>query len=243
MQTNVHCISLRVVKHSDTTSIATVWSRELGRLSIALPAGSTREAQRRRALMMPFSLFEGVVNVKQGRDLVRISDVRPWGIGNVAAIDPLKGVVAMFLADFLCCVLRESQADVPLSDFIFKSAEQLAQAKGTTLGNFHLWMLCRLGQFLGITPDTATYCKGRYFDMREGVFTITPPLHRNYLEPTASAYLLLLCRADYEQLHHLRLNRALRNRILDTILEYYSLHHTPCTNIPSLQIVRAVLSD
>ena len=70
MQTNVHCIVLRNVRYSDTQTIVTVYSRELGRFSFLSPAGNTREAARRRALLMPLSEVEGVVISKTGRELM-----------------------------------------------------------------------------------------------------------------------------------------------------------------------------
>ena len=61
MYESLHCLALRTVRHDDRTSILSAWTAECGRVGISMPAGTGREAQRRRALTMPLAIFEGVV--------------------------------------------------------------------------------------------------------------------------------------------------------------------------------------
>lgn len=243
MEILLHCISLRVVKHSDATSIATIWTRERGRMAMSVSAGSGREARRRRALMMPFSVFECVGHLQPGREIMRVSDVRPFGPGNVSAADPVKNVVAMFLGDFLYAVLRENQPDTYLTDFIFDSVAELSRVNGAALANFHLYFLYRLSCFLGIAPDTGTYARGHFFDMREGVFTATPPLHAGSIDPGRAKMVWLLSRIGPDDLGRLKVNRTIRNEILDRIIEYYGMHHTSMSSLSSLQILRSVMGQ
>ena len=51
-------VALKVTRYSDAQSILTAYSRELGMVSLALPAGSSRSAVRMRALTMPFGVAE-----------------------------------------------------------------------------------------------------------------------------------------------------------------------------------------
>lgn len=242
MQLAVKCIALRSVKYSDSSSIATVWSRELGRLAVASPSGDGREARRRRAIMMPMGVFEGVATVRPQQEVARISDIRPLVQSAAATGHPAKSVVAMFLADFLCQALRDCPPDEHLSDFLFLQAEELAQAQGNALANFHLSFLYRLGRFLGIEPDLGSYRPGAYFDMKEGRFTLTAPLHPQRLEPAHARMAAIIGRLQPRSLGLLRLSHADRNLALDAILQYYSIHYRPLASIPSLPIVRAVFS-
>ncbi len=241
METLLHCISLRVVKHTDTSSIATVWSRERGRMALAVPAGAGRTASRLRALTMPFSVFECVGHIRPGREIIKVSDVRPLGAGNPSASDPVKNIVAMFLGDFLYAVLRESQPDVHLTDFIFDAVEAFGNVRDTALANFHLYFLYRLSGFLGIAPDSGTYARGRFFDMSEGVFTSSAPLGKGAVDPARAKLLWILSNLEAEDLGKLHLNRKVRNEILDRMLDYYGMHHTSLSSLSSLQILRSVL--
>lgn len=238
MPQKVTCICLRSVKYSDSRSVATLWTRELGVLSAVIPSGAGREAGRRRAIMMPMRVFEAVAWARAGQELVRISDVKP--LPAPMSSDPAAGAVALFVSDFLCSALRQSGPDELMSDFIFDSASRLPSLGGTALANFHLYFLTHLGRFLGIEPDMGTYAPGAYFDMREGRFCASAPLHRASLTPEQARVVAVLMRLSPRSLRLLRLSRSDRNAILDSILDYYTLHYAPMRSLSSLPILRAL---
>ena len=240
MVETIHCIVLRTVKYSDTMSIATVWTAERGRMSVAVPSGSSREAKRLRAIMMPLGAFEAVARTSAGSDVARISDVRSLIESPAASGNPTKSVVAMFLADFLYNVLKECTPDALMTEFLMQWLDALRRISGMALANFHLAFAFRLGQFLGIAPDMGSYHRGRYLDLKEGRYTATAPLHTLYLEPDDAHAAWLLSRISLRTLGMLRLNRSQRNIMLDRILQYYSLHHAPVQNMPALAFLRDV---
>lgn len=238
MPQKVTCICLRAVKYSDSQSVATLWTRELGTLAAVIPSGSGREASRRRAIMMPMRVFEAVAWTKPGRELARLSDLKP--LPAPLSADPAAGAVALFVSDFLCSALRQSGPDEQMSDFIFASASQLHALGGTALANFHLYFLAHLGRFLGIEPDMGTYAAGAFFDMREGRFTLAAPLHRAALHPAQARMVALLMRLSPRTLRLLRLSRSERNATLDAILDYYSIHYASMRSLSSLPILRSL---
>ena len=69
MLRSLHCVALRTIKYNEKHSILSAYSLELGRVSFLLPAGSGREAARRRALMMPLGTFECVADIRHGQDI------------------------------------------------------------------------------------------------------------------------------------------------------------------------------
>lgn len=238
---NIHCIALRTVRHSDSTSIVTAWSRERGRIAIAVNAGASREARRRRALMMPLGMFEGIGHFKPGEDICRMSDVRLTP-GAAPVQSAVGSVVAMFLADFLATVLRDTPPDPAMSDFLFSEIGSMSSLPEAALANFHLMIIYRMGHFLGIEPDLSDYAPGRWFDMREARFTAAPPLHRQALDPDRARIVALLSRLRRRNLARVRLSRADRNTLLDHMLDYYALHHTSLSTLASLPIVREIFT-
>jgi len=240
MESPVTCIALRTIKYSDTASIATLWSREYGRLAVTIPSGKGREAQRRKAIMMPLGVFEAIADIRPGRDISRLKDVRPIGAGQIT--NPAATAIALFLADFLNAALKDSGPDPALTDFLIEMATALKKAKGNALANFHLSFLYRLSIFLGIEPDMGTYANGRYFDMREARYVATAPLHAHALDPARGKALHTLSRLTQRSLGLMRLNRTQRNEMLDLILDYYSLHYARLNTLPSLCVVRDLFS-
>lgn len=239
MYTTVHCISLRTVKHSDSKNILSVWSRELGRVSMLVPAGAGREARRRRALSCPLSTFECECDVRPGRELLTVRDVRPMAGSLALDSDPSKSLASLFLAEALDLLLRRSERDDTLSDFLFGSLERFsALTDGTAMANFHLVFLYHLAAPMGIQPDVSEWRPGYVFDMRDGVFRASAPAHADFLMPEAASELARMDRLNYRNMHLWQLDHEGRNTILDHILRYYAIHLAPLTSLRSLDVLR-----
>lgn len=236
MYTSVDCIALRTTRLSDSRNLLSAWERRLGRLTFAMPSGSTREARRRRALTAPLMIFHGEADLAPTRDIHPVRDIS-GDASSLAAMTPAKTMTAMFVAETLDLLLRRAEADPALSDFLFGSVEALtAMDGGAATANFHLIFLYRLTHFLGIGPGDDT--EGRYFDMREGRFRATRAMHTDCLDETESDFLRALGRANYRSAACLPLDRTSRERVLDRILHYYALHLTPLTSLKSLGVLR-----
>lgn len=242
MYETIHCVALRLVKHNDASSILTAWSAERGRVAVGIPAGGGREARRLRALATPLALVEGVVVSRPGHEVLRLRDMRPWVVTPSVRSHPVKAAVALFLADVLEGVLRTATADERLSRFVFDAVQLLdGLAQPAAVANFHLWFLRALATFTGIAPDYGSWRQGRVFDMAEGVFRATPPVHGRYLEPQEAGAVHILGRLTPANMGRLRMNRDARRRLLEGILEYYSLHGVlPGGASRSLEVLRTL---
>ncbi len=242
MYETIHFLSLRLVRHDDASSILTAWSAERGRVAVSVPAGAGREAQRRRALATPLALVEGVVVSRPGRDVLRLRDMRPWEVTRSVRSHPVKAALALFLADVLEGVLRAATPDEHLSSFLFDSVRLLdGLSRPGAVANFHLWFLRALATFTGIAPDYGSWRPGRIFDMADAVFRSSAPLHGRYLAPDEAAVVHMLGRLTPANMGRLRLGRDTRRRILEGILEYYSLHGVlPAGGARSLEVLRTL---
>lgn len=243
------CIALRTVKYSDRNSILTVYTRQEGRLSVLVPAGHGREANRIRALLMPLGRFECVADIRPGREIHNIRDVRPSVLPAVG--DPARSTVSLFIADLLSGLLKEPMPDPLLFDFFHNSILALNSPLSTKAGgkpnlngiaNFHIAFLIMLSRFLGIEPDWGSHAEGSVFDMKEGVFRASPPLHRDFLGSADADKLYQLHRINYRNMHLFQMSRFERNQLLDLILHYYRLHYPSLPALTSLPVLR-LLAD
>lgn len=174
-------VCLNTVVYNDSSAILNAYSRQNGRIALQVPAGNSREARRRRALTMPLNMVECLVDVRQGRSIFTMRDVAPTRVPSPAVEgNPVKMAVSIFLADLLGSLLRDSQPDEPLFDFLEEALEAFANMR-KGIGNFHLAFIYRLGHFLGVAPDTGSWRRGSVFDMREGSFRPSAPLHNHYI--------------------------------------------------------------
>lgn len=249
MYTDIVAVALRTVRHNDRTSILTAWSPTLGRLSLVMPAGNGHESKRRRALTMPLSLFEGVVDVRGTAELYRVRDVRVWSPGEGrrspdVASHPVRATVAMFVAEVLSVATREGDADPNLWSLVVETAQRTGDGTAHELANLPVAFLLRLGAVLGIEPDFTEYRGNRGLDMLEGVFRVTRPSHDDWIGAEESRPLAVFAAsaAGYRHLGLVRLPRKVRARLLEGILRYYALHHYPLDKLRSLDILKAVFS-
>lgn len=239
MLRSLHCVALRTIKYNEKHSILSAYSLEMGRVSFLLPAGSGREAARRRALMMPLGTFECVADIRHGQDIYIMKEPKADIISHGIHSNPIKSALALFIAELLSVVLREYQEDKALFLFLRQSIERLNDAT-EGVANFHLCFLYRLGCFVGIEPDVSTYQEGRIFDMVDGIFRVSAPLHSQYLGQQEAAVVALLSRMTFDNMHRFRLSRENRNQMLDVILEYYTIHYASLSSLKSIDVLRAL---
>lgn len=236
---NLTLIALRTVKHSERLTILTAYSREAGRVSLSIPAGSSKGIARLNAMTMPLSLISGVADIKPGRE---ISPVRQLSIRHPLASlhgNPLKMMTAMFVAETLTVVLRDNDGDTHLFDFIesaIQAFDLLDNPRGAA--NFHLWFLYRLAAMLGIEPDSSTYTPGAIFDTRDGLWRRSMPLHGQAASDDASRSIWLLSRMTLANINRYSYTRSQRNDLLDGIIAYYTLHLVNLSNLKTLPILR-----
>lgn len=240
MKETLHIVALRTVRYNDRHSILSAYSLERGPVAFLQPAGTGREANRRRALLMPLGLVECEADIRPGRDIHLMSQPRPMApLGSLRA-NPLKGTVAIFLADVVWTLMRESQPDAAAWRFVETSVKALDAVGREGVSNFHICFLMRLGPIIGIEPDVTTYAEGGFFDMAEGIFRRLPPVHRDYLSQQESAMVYKLSRINYLNMHLFKMSRGERGALLEGILRYYSLHYAPLGSLKSLDVLRSL---
>lgn len=234
----LQCIALRMVRHSDRHNILTAYSREYGRVSLLLPAASTPRANAMRALAMPMGRFDCMADIRAGREIFNISDMRRRGA--IPAASPVKGTVAMFAADVASSLLREPAPDPRLFDFLDSWSCALSEASAAATANSHIAFLLSMMHFMGIEPDWGTYTRGSVFDMVDGIFRPSPPNHRLYLTTDDAARAYTLRRLNLRTARLFVMNRAERNRALDTLLRYYHTHFPSIGTLNSLPVLRTL---
>lgn len=235
MYLTVTAVALRTVRHSDRSSILSLWTAEAARISVSVPADSGRGASRIRALTMPLSPIEAEVDIRPDRSIYRIRDVRPAFVTTGISSDPVKSITAIMLSDFLEITLRDQQPDRLMTEFIFDAIRCFDRLPRASALNFHIYFLLRLSRFLGIEPDWSE--PGSYFDLRDGRFRASAPLHDQFLNEESTCALRSFSRMNTRNLGCFRLTRSQRRDALHGLLLYYTLHCRPVLSLPSLAVI------
>ncbi|MDR0994725.1 MAG: DNA repair protein RecO [Tannerella sp.] len=234
-------IVLHAIPYSDVYSIVHIYTEQYGRVAYLAPRGRGKKSSVSRALFMPLALLDMEVYHQPKREVQRVREAKPSPPLTGIPSDPIKNALALFLSEVLFRTLRLPTPDPPLFHFLAQSVLCLEEAaKGTA--NFHLAFLLALPRFLGIAPDLGTYAKGCFFDLRNGIFTPTPPLHAHFLDRRESRFFAALSRINYANMALYTFSQAERRAILEQILDYYGLHVPGFFPLKSLPVLQALFS-
>jgi DNA repair protein RecO (recombination protein O) len=239
MQSKTRGVVLHAIPYSDAFSIVHIYTETFGRLSCLAARSKSKNKRLPGALFMPLSVIEAEMERRHGQDLYRLQEARLCFPHAQLSSDPVKSALALFLAEVLYRTLRETEPDPRLFDFLYHSVHLLEHtAEG--IANFHLVFLLRLLACLGVSPNIDTYREGSCFDMQNGVFTPSVPLHKHYLDSAESLIFARLFRIRYENMSLYTFSRRDRVEILRKIITYYRLHLPEFSEIKSLAVLQTL---
>lgn len=232
-------IVLHSIPYNDKYAIIYMYTELYGRVSYMVSRSRSKKSAVSKALFMPLSVLELEVDHKPHQDIHRIKESKSCFPLNDLFCNPVKNLLTLFLAEVLYRILRETESDTKLFNYISDSI-QLLEIADEGIANFHLVFLIHMLHFLGIYPNAQSYHENSYFDMLNGVFSDVQPLHRHYLDKKESNVFMRLLKINYENMRLFQFSRQERVSILSKILEYYRLHLPNFPEIKSLSILQSL---
>ena len=237
MESKTRGIVLRTVKINDNKLIVDFLSREEGRLSAVWKITTSRTSKVRRQYFQPMTILNVNLERSPRQHMSRIKEAQIAIPYSSISLDGDKMAITFFLAEFMNYATRSMHTDALLYDFVEQSLIWL-DASNKGIANFHLMFMVRMSLFLGFQPDMSTYGEGALFDLREGIFCTTAPLHSDFLNAEDAKKMQILMRMSPSNLHLFPLSRNERNRIIDITLMYYRLHIPQFGEMKTLEVLR-----
>ena len=232
-------IVLHTIPYNDKYSIVYTYTEAFGRVSYLVARSRSKKSTVSKALFMPLSVLDMEVEHFNKRDLHRIKETKICYPLNELFCNPVKNVLALFLSEVLFRVVKDTEPDTRLFDYLYKSIHLLENTeKG--IANYHLVFLLSLLHYLGIFPNIESYRDGSYFDMLNGVFSDRTPLHRHYLDKGESTVFARLLKMSFENMALYSFSRQDRVSIINRIFEYYRLHLPDFTEIKSFSVMQTL---
>ena len=236
MQAKTTGIILHQVKYSDSQSIVSIYTREFGRMSYMVRGANRKKSATRSALLQPLSIVEIDVSHNPKKDIQTIKDMRIAIPFYHIPYDPVKNGLALFMTELLQKTLKHSENDKELYNFIENSVCQLDKCE-EGIGNFHLVFMAGLARRLGFAPDMLNDNGYKFFDMMNGIFERSQPLHAHFLEGKQAETFKSIMELDYDCLNSLPMNRIQRAGVLTNFVEYYKLHLTDFQSLHSIEVM------
>lgn len=242
MLVKTEAIVLHSLKYGETRLIVDLYTRETGRLSCIVPLPKTPRSRLKKQFFQPMTLLEVEIDLRQRVQLQKLKDARLLVAWSSIPFSPEKLALSLFVAEFLYHALRSEQRDEPLFTYISDAIQWLDTVE-IGFANFHLTFLMRMSRFLGFYPNLDDYVDGCVFDLRAATFSLLTPTHRDFLQPDDARRIHTLMRMDFPTMHLYRLSRVDRNRIVDVLLRYYSLHIPQFPELKSLSVLQELWAD
>jgi len=232
-------IVLHTTIYNDKNVIIHIYTEAFGRVSYLVARNRGRKSNVSKALFIPLSAIEMEVEHFNKRDLHRIKETRLCFPQAEVFCNPVKNVLALFLAEVLFRVIKETEPSPQLFEYLYQSIN-LLEIANDGIANFHIVFLLRLLNYLGIYPNSESSKVNLYFDMLSGVFTHTIPPHRHYLGREESEVFNRLLRISFENMSLYTFSRHERVSIINRIIEYYRLHLPDFPEIKSISILQSL---
>lgn len=237
MESKTRGIVLRTVKINDNKLIVDFLSREEGRVSAVWKVTTSRTSKVRRQYFQPMTILSANLERSPRQQMARIKEAHIAQPYSSIFLDGSKLAITFFLAEFLNYATRSMHGDAPLYDFVEQSLTWL-DTSSRGVANFHLMFMVRMSLFLGFQPDMSSYEEGALFDLREGIFCTSAPLHSDFINADDAKKMQILMRMSPSNLHLFPLSRNERNRIIDITLTYYRLHIPQFGEMKTLEVLR-----
>lgn len=232
-------IVLHQLKYSETSIIATLYTKHSGRQSYIINGIRSSKSKAKAGLFQPLFLLDIEANHKPGRDLQRLNEFRINIPYQSIPFNVVKNSIALFLAEILYKILHREDSDENLFDFISHSLQYFDTLEQGT-ANFHLWFLANIAGYLGFQPQKNYSSSMPFFNLKNGSFESTPPPYPNMPDHEDSRLIAQLINLKIDELANFQISGTKRTLLLEYILEYYAIHFDGFSNINSLHILNEI---
>ena len=243
MLTSTKGIVIHHFKYSENSVIAKIYTQKYGLQSYILNGVRNKKSKNKAVYLQPLSLVEISANHKEKKGLQRVKTIELDFPFNEIPFDIGKSSLAFFLSEILYKSIKEEEANDYLFEFLYNSIKVLDIAD-SGYANFHLLFLANLSKYLGFYPQKPFSIGGSklYFDLQEGCFVNMQPFHNAFVEPPVSLLIFDVFGTNFEAMGSLKITQKQRKILLNTLLNYYSLHLSNFDNLKTLDILEQVLN-
>lgn len=239
-------IVIRTVKYGETSLVVSLFTEKFGLQQYMVNGVRTsKKSSTFSASQMQVGNILDLVVYRNERDtLQRIKECKQALHYHALFSDVIKNAVMLFMIELLQKCLKEPDEHEDLFHFMEDILKGLDLAHPAEMANLPLFYTLHLSHFFGFRIMDNQSEKNVVLDLHEGKFTDSIPEHQFYLIPPKSEVIAQLLRVmQVHELADLKLNKAVRNELLDDCITFYALHISPFGNLRSLPVIRALMED
>jgi DNA repair protein RecO (recombination protein O) len=231
-------IVLGSVKFGETSRVLHCYTRQFGLQGYLVNAVASKNAIVKVGMMLPLTQLTLVAGHRGKGTLERIKEATLLCTYQNIPIDPVRSALALFVAEVLHKTLREESANEEKFNYVQAVCNALDELEKIP-AHFPSAFLVGLSRYLGFYPDDNNVVTGQYFDLMEGVFLPTQPLHPHYMVQDVSTALKRVMQGRMETY---TLPKALRKQLLYDLLAYYRIHLAEFGRLKSVEVLEELFA-
>lgn len=242
MTHKTRALVLRTVRYGETSVIVTTFTELFGIQSYLINGVRTSKQGGKLSYYQPGALLDLVVYHAPQKNLQRIRDCQ-WSVllpdlfGHV-----FKNCIVLYQAELLIKCLKQPEPNPELFYFCESFLTQLHAASATETANMPIYFALQLAQLMGFQLDATEYEPGMHLDIWEGRFTHELPNHPHVTDiPEAAAFATLLQANTLQELGSVPLHQAMRQRLLQWMTTFYSLHVPDFGELKTLPVLQTIM--
>jgi DNA repair protein RecO (recombination protein O) len=217
-------ISLHAIPYRDTSLIARFFTEEFGLQGFVVNGVRSSKARISPGLFQAMMPVDLVQYHDSRKDLNRFSEIKAAFPLNEIPLHPVKSAQVIFIAEYLSRVLKDHLENRPLFALSYAWISQL-DSMAENFESAHLGFIWHSFLHLGITPDNAEILLER-----------GTPLHEEHREQ------LHIFLNDESPFAAFRVPSAVRQTVLDALVNYVRTHMEGMGELRSLAVLRQVFS-
>ena len=238
MRVSDKAIILQAIKYGDKKYILKLYTWHNGLVTVAAAVGKAASAKIKSGSILPLSLVEVQLVLKQSKEVHQLSEATCYSIYDNIHQSLSKLSIAQFINEILIKSLKEQHGNAHLFEFVETCLKFLNNTE-KDYENLHLYFLTELTKYLGFEPHNNYAPQLPYFDCREGRFSalaMALPLGFNREDS--------LLFSEFLKVNVLKekITNARRQRLLEILLAYYRLHVPGFNEVKSLEVLREVMA-
>ena len=219
---NSRALVIKSIKQGETSSIVSCYLEEIGFKSFLVKGlYSQKKSRFSKAHFFPLNIININYSFNESRGLGFIKEVKSEFLFNTIHTDIQKSSVIVFLSEILNSVFRE-ELEVNQDLFNFLLSSLIWYDNIEECNNYHIKFLIELTKYIGFYPNIRNK-DDMYFCLESGSTSCTKPL-AGKIKGQDLNLLKELLGTKFEDLNTMSINRESRARILNKIIDYYSLH-------------------
>lgn len=245
MIANTQSIVLRAVKYGETSIISTQFTRQFGvqaYLVRGVRTTSPKGRNNKAGLLQPSTLLDITSYQKPQGNLHRLNEFSLTKVYSNIYEEVLRNTIAIFSAELLLRLLPEAAPMPEFFDFAQAYYLNLDEIAVQNVGNFPLFFVLQCSRAFGYELSGTWTEDTPYLNLLQGSFSAHSPEGGTMVTiDDAKALAALMHIHSFEELHSVKMNAAMRLRLLEWFLEFLRCHTEHMGQLKSLQVLKAIL--